>query len=284
MPIHKALFFLFVLLSFTAVKAQQVIPFHLTKHNNIILKTLVNNKDSLHLMFQIAMQDASLSPQRTRNAESIMFTNGISSSNSIKIGKNVYNNISFVDNELTGDEADGKIGNGIFRNKAFKIDYDNNRFLVYDDKEPDLTGYKPVALFEQNGSFFIVADNVINDTQQEVYFVLQSGYSGGLLYSDEFSADQKLDQFLKITHEKTLKNSSNQTLTTKQGILPFLKIGDNVLKNVSAGFFTGEIKRQTVNYLGADILKRFIWIFSADRKTVYIKPSKYFNDAYYDMK
>lgn len=114
--------------------------------------------------------------------------------------------------------------------------------------------------------------------------MLQSGYSGGLLYSDEFSSEQNLDQLLQITHEKTLKNAANQTLTTKQGVLPYLKIGTIVLKNVSAGFFTGEIKRQTVNYLGADILKRFIWIFDADRKTVYIKPSKYFNDAYYELK
>ena len=259
--------------------AQQIIPFHLTEYNNILLKSLVNNKDSLHLMFQIAMQDAAISPQRIRSAENVNFD----SLNTVRIGANEFKDILFSDNELAGYYADGKIGNGLFKGKAFKIDYDNNRFEIYDG-QPDVSEYDPIDLIEQNGSFFILADNVINDTQQAVYFVLQSGYSGGLLYSDEFSSDQNLDQLLQITHEKTLKNASNQTLTTKQGVLPYLKIGTIVLKNVSAGFFTGEIKRQTMNYLGADILKRFIWIFDADRKMVYIKPSKYFNDAYYELK
>ena len=272
--------FVILMMSFTTVvNAQQILPFYLNDHNNILLKTSVNNKDSLHLMFQIAMEDAALSPQRTRTTENVIFD----SLNSVNINNYEFRDIHFSDNELAGIGADGKIGHGIFKGKTFKIDYNNNRFEIY-QKQPNLSEYEPIELIEQNGSYYIVADNVINDTQKEVYFVLQSGYSGGLLYSDEFAANQKLDQFLKITNEKTLKNSSNQTLTTKQGILPFFKIGNIVLKNVSAGFFTGELKRQNVSYLGADVLKRFNWIFAADRKTVYIKPSKYFNDAYYQLK
>lgn len=140
-----------------------------------------------------------------------------------------------------------------------------------------------MPLFAQNGHFSIVADNIIGDQQQEVYFLLQSGYSGGLIYCNEFSDGKDLDKKLKITGEKTLKNSAGRSVTTKQGILPFLKMGDFVLKNVSAGFFVGELKTQTVNYFGADLLRRFNWIFDADRNTVYIKPSKNFNEPYYKI-
>lgn len=279
----KICFFSFLLLSISFVKAQETIPFRITKHNNIIVKTLVNDKDSLDLMFQIAMEDASISPERKRNADHIIFKDEISDGNSIKIGEKSYKNIRFFNNELTGHEADGKIGTGIFKGKTFKIDYDNNQFVIY-DKAPDLKGYQSIPLFSENGQFFIVADNVIEDQQQEVYFLLQSGYSGGLIYSNEFADGKNLDQKLKITGEKTMKNSAGQSVTTKQGILSFMKVGNFILKDVSAGFFVGDLKVQKVNYFGADLLRRFNWIFDADRNKVYIKPSKYFNESYYKMK
>lgn len=279
---HKIFALFSLVFSLSALKAQEIIPFRITKHNNIIVKSLVNDKDSLDLMFQIAMEDASISPTRKRNADHIIFKDEISDGNTIKIGKKSYKNIRFFDNELTGHEADGKIGTGIFKGKIFKIDYDNNRFVIY-DKMPDLKDYQSIPLFSENGQFFIVADNVIDDQQQEVYFLLQSGYSGGLIYSNEFADGKDLDKKLKVTGEKTMKNSAGQSVVTKQGILPFMKVGDFVLKDVSAGFFAGELKTQKRSYFGADLLRRFNWIFDAERNKVYIKPSKYFKEPYYKI-
>ncbi|WP_326983085.1 hypothetical protein VUJ46_00635 [Chryseobacterium sp. MYb264] len=265
----------FILLSFllllsTVLKAQETIPFRLTKHNNIIVKTLVNQKDSLHLMFQIAMEECSVSPERTRKTDHIVFKNEISDGNTVKIGTKEYKNIRFFDNEFTGHESDGKIGTGIFKDQYFKIDYDNSQFVVYNQK-PDLKDYEEIDLLFENGQFFVGADNIIKDKQQEAYFLLQSGYSGGLLYSDQFAEDHHLNENLKIIGEKKVTNSSGKVLYTKQGILPFFKIGNFVLKDVTAAFFTGEIKNQKTNYIAADVMRRFNWIFDADRRKVYIR-------------
>ncbi len=248
---------LLLLLSFlSTIQAQEIIPFRITKHNNIIVKTLVNDKDSLDLMFQIAMEDASISPDRKRNADHIIFKDEISNGNTIKIGKKKYEYIRFFDNELTGHEAEGKIGTGIFKGKIFKIDYDNSRFVVY-DKMPDIKGYQSVPLLLKNEQLFIPARSVIEKQNVEAYFLLQSGYSGGILYSNEFADGKELDKKLKVTGEKTLKNSSGQSIITKNGILPVLKIGNFILKDVSAGFFAGELKIQKSSYFGADLLRRF---------------------------
>ncbi|KQT18025.1 hypothetical protein ASG31_04610 [Chryseobacterium sp. Leaf404] len=272
----------FILISFALFNAQQNIPFRLTKHNNIIVKTLVNDKDSLHLMFQIAMEDASISPERIRKADHIIFKDIISDGNTVKIGQRRYKNIRFYNNELTGHEADGKIGIAIFKDKFFKIDYDRSEFIVY-NKEPDLKGYDAIDLKVENGQYFIPAESIIDLERPKAYFLLQSGYSGGLMYSNQFADDNKLDEKLFITGEKSLKNSAGQTITTKQGILPFLKIGSHSLSHVSVGFFTGDIQNQKTNYLAADVMRRFNWIFDKERKKVYIKPSKYFKKPYYKI-
>lgn len=273
---------LIFLSSLSVFNAQETIPFRMTKYNNLIVKTQVNRKDSLDLMFQIAMEEASISPERIRSAGHIVFKEGISEGNTVSIGKNTYRDIRFFDNELTGHEADGKIGTGIFKGKIFEIDYDNSRFSVYETM-PDLKGYQAVPLICRNGQLFIQAENIIDGKPVAADFLLQSGYSGGIIYSNAFADGKDLGQKLKITGEKTLKNSAGKSITTKNGILPMLKIGSFQLKNVAAGFFTGDLKTQKASYLGADVLKRFNWIFDAERKTVFIKPSKYFTDAYFEI-
>ncbi|KAA0126951.1 hypothetical protein FY557_15240 [Chryseobacterium sp. SN22] len=273
--------FLF-LFSLSVINAQEIIPFRITTYNNLIVKTQVNNKDSLDLMFQIAMEEASISPERKRSADHILFKDGISDGNTVSIGKNTYQDIRFFDGELSGHEADGKIGTGIFKGKIFGIDYDNSRLSIYETM-PDLKEYHSIPLVYRNGQLFIQAENVIDGKPVAADFLLQSGYSGGIIYSNAFADGKDLDQKLKITGEKTLRNSAGKSIVTKNGILPLLNIGSFTLKDVSAGFFTGELKTQKASYLGADVLKRFNWIFDAERKTVYIRPSKYFTDAYFKI-
>lgn len=282
--LKRTVFFILLSSGFFGMKAQQTIPFRITKHNNIIVKTLVNKKDSLDLMFQIAMKDYSLSPERKRKADHIIFNKEeLSDHNTVEIGKITQKNARFFDNQLTGHEADGKIGTGIFEGKAFKIDYDNNQFMMYDTM-PDVNGYQPINIILDHDGFYLAADNVLEgDQQQETYFVLQSGFSGAILYSNKFAEEKHLEKKLKVTGEKTLKNSEGKTLITKQAVLPYFKLGNSVFKDVSVGFFSGELKTQNVSYLGADMLRRFIWIFDTDRKTAYIKPSKYFSEPYYKM-
>lgn len=279
---------LFLLLSagLFSLQAQQKIPFRITKNNNIIVKSLVNKKDSLNLMFQIAMRDCSISPERQRKADHIIFNKEeISDNNTLNIGKLSWKNIRFFNNQLTGHEADGKVGTGIFEGKTFMIDYDNNHFVIYDQtQKPDLKGFQPVKIILNNEGLYISADNVVDgEHQQEGYFVLQSGYSGGILYSNDFAEKYELNKKLKVTGEKTLKNSEGQSLITKQAVLPFFKLEKFVFKDVSVGFFSGELKTQNVSYFGADMLRRFIWIFDADRQIAYIKPSKYYSEPYYKI-
>jgi len=230
--LKKTALFMLLSIGFSGMKAQQTIPFRITKHNNIIVKTLVNKKDSLDLMFQIAMKDYSISPERKRKADHIIFNKEeISDHNTVEIGKIIQKNVRFFDNQLTGHEADGKIGTGIFDGKAFKIDYDNNQFVMY-DKMPDLKEYQPLNIILDHDRFYLAGDNIIDgNQQQEAYFVLQSGFSGAILYSNEFAEEKHLDKKLKVTGEKTLKNSEGKTLTTKQAILPYFKLGKSVCKD-----------------------------------------------------
>lgn len=270
------LFFILSNLSF----AQETIPFRLTKHNNIILKTVVNEKDSLDLMFQISMNDAAISPNRKNSVSSIEFQNEISRNNSIQIGNLKRENILFYDNEYSGHESDGKIGKSIFQNQLFAIDYDNSQFIIYQTL-PDLEDYIELPLFVDQKFFFVLADNVFEDQQNEMYFLLQSGFSGAIMYSNDMAEKHQLAKILTITNEQEFQDSHGNKATSKQGILPYLKFNHIVFKNLPIGFFEGNARVQSYNYFGADLMKRFNWIFDVENEKVYIKSSKYMEDQYY---
>lgn len=156
-------------------------------------------------MFQITMKDASLSSDRIRKAEHIVFDKeGVSEGNRVQVGDVKWDNIVFIDNELSGQESDGKIGTSMFNNKTFKIDYNNSQFIIYDEM-PDTTGFRPIPLTCKNEAMFNDLISIIDGRDYKHPFYLQSGYPGGLLYNNQFLDNNKIDEKLKVTNEKVLK-------------------------------------------------------------------------------
>jgi hypothetical protein len=110
--------------------------------------------------------------------------------------------------------------------------------------------------------------------------LIHSGYAGAVLFDDAFAAENGLTKKLQVIGEKDLKDSYGHTLKTKKAILPVLKIGNDTLQNVPAGFFEGAIGRQKVSVIGGDVLKRFNIIIDAQREYIYLKANELKNSSY----
>lgn len=276
--------FIFAILC-TQVNAQQVVPFKLNGANNILVTGVLNEKDTLALMFQIAMNEASLSPDRGTKAQDLIFDHsvfpeGVSVNNRIQIGEIHLDSMIVFNNEHTGPTAEGKIGLDLFQGQVFEIDYDQQLLKTHLEL-PDTSTYQAIPLNVRNGQLFLTLDLQINHINMQDQFLLQSGYAGGLLFSNRFADEHQMDKNIEVYAEKKLMNSAGQTMITKQGILSEFHLNDISMVNMSAGVFIGEIKMQRVGYFGADLLRRFNWIFSQDRRTAYIKKSKYFDAPAY---
>ena len=67
-------------------------------------------------MFQIAMKDYAISPDGKQKAAHIIFNKEeLSENNTLRSEKIIQGKCTFFDNQLTGHEADGKIGTGILK-------------------------------------------------------------------------------------------------------------------------------------------------------------------------
>lgn len=279
-----ALTFIGIFLSLNTT-AQEIIPFRLNKHNNIIVQAVINKQDTVDLMFQLAMREASLSPIRTKKVESVKFDTrefpeGLSKINSIEVAKTVVDSIWIWDNEYTGYEADGKIGTQLMQGKIFKMDYDKLQFELY-DALPSTKEYTELPFKTKAGQMFIQIQSVIDQEQLTGDFLLQSGFSGAILYNNDFSDKNNLESRLKILKTTSMKNSAGQVLNNLICVFPKISIAQETFLDVPVNIFTGEFKNQPTSYIGADLIHRFNWIFDIKQGVAYIQKNKYFKDQYY---
>ena len=283
--------------SFRSGKAYSI-AFTLTEYNNISVPAILNNTDTVNLMFHTAASSVTLTEESIKKIKSIRFsettdsikswggqsnTSRTSLHNSIKIGDLTWEDVSIFENVYSGQYTDGKFGPDLFKGRVIEIDFDKSVITLHDDLPVKSKQYEKVGLTIQDDLLFLNADCSIEGNNFKHKYLIHSGYSGAILFDDKFAAENLLAERLQITGEKSLKDSYGNILKTKQAVLPQFNIQKLILKNVPSGFFEGAIGRQKMSILGGDVLKRFNLIIDAKREFIYLKPNKWIYSDYRKM-
>ncbi|MEO0723392.1 MAG: hypothetical protein AAFZ63_02545 [Bacteroidota bacterium] len=272
----------------TAVESQpDTIAVVLTEHNNVALKAIVNETDTLTLMLHTAVNDVSLTKAATAGLRSIKFSSAdsveswggtsesrYSEGNSLKIGEFNWEDVGIWESEHSGHDTDGKFGLNLFAGKIVELNFEEE-YLVIHASLPELSdSYKRVPVINKNGLIFIEGEcgfDIDVDTNE---FLIHSGYSGSLLLDDDFVARNSVGEKVETISESTLKDSYGNELKTINAMLPTFRLGEIEFSNVPVGFFAGSINRQKMSVLGGEILKRFNIIFDLEQSDIYLRANR----------
>ncbi len=273
------------LLCYTTGQAQQIIPFKMNGHYNMVVEGIINEKDTVTLMVQLSMREASLTPNRTHAVESVVFDTtdfpeGLSKGNRIQVGETVIEPIWIWDKEYTGQGAEGKIGTQLFGDQIVKINYDQSQFELYNSL-PDTTGFIRLPLIERKGQLFVEVVSQVGAKEIKTQVLLQSGFSGALLFNNHLADTYQLAEVLPQLEEKIMLNSAGQKLRSLVCEIPAITVGGIRFETVPVQVFTGEIKNQATSYMGADLIHRFNWIIDKKAGYTYIQKNTNFEDPYY---
>lgn len=288
------IFFFFI--SATAI-AQQKIPFKLTDYNNLSIKSILNKRDTVNLMFHTAANAVTLTEEALLKISSLKFertdsvkswggndnTSRFSKSNLIEIGSNKWENVPIWENKNSGQQTDGKFGLDFFEGKTIELDFEKNSLLVHQALPNKTKRYQKLKISFEDEMMFVTGTIKIGSNSYKNKFLIHSGYAGAVLLDDQFVAKNKLADQLIITDEKQLKDSFGNVLKTKKAILPSFALTNVTLKNVSVGFFEGAIGRQKYSILGGDVLKRFNIVIDNKREFIYLKSNKFSNSPYLNI-
>ena len=279
-------------------KQNYSVSFYLTPYNNIVIKALINDRDTVNLMLHTAAEDITLTEDALVKLKTIKFNGTVDSvkswgggsnssdfskKNTLRMGDMNWDSITIWKDKNSGQQTDGKFGLNLFENKILELDFDKNLLAVETKMPRRIKKYHRFQLLIKNDGMFIKAvcqtgkDSFVN------YFLIHSGYAGDILLDDRFVSDNKIEQQINITGEKKLQDAYGNVLVTKKGILPLLKIGRLQLADIPVGFFEGAIGRQKISMVGADILKRFNWVIDAKREYIYLKPNLLFKTNFINI-
>lgn len=294
-----SLFFYLFFLSFiaNAQNPQNEIPFRLTKFNNIVLPVILNNKDTLQLMFHTGSDYNSIIEKSLPKFKTIELNDTIkdvtswagysdqamSFNNLIILGKKKFKKTPIFIDQQSGHETDGKIGMKYFENKYLEIDFDSNKLKVYDEMPESITTFQKLKSRYENQSLFFEAFPMIENLPIQSEFMFHTGYSGAIIFSDEYVRNNQLLEKIKPTGQTKFSDAAGNEIISKTAILNQLKINTIKFKNVPISYFDSQVKIQYINIFGGDLIKRFNWIFSPDFKTIYFKPNSHFYDSYYQL-
>lgn len=297
MKTFKIILFLTFISLTTFAQQKTVIPFTLTEYNNLSIKAVLNQKDTVNLMFHTAANAVTLTEEALRKITSLKFNrtdsvkswggndniSRFSKSNTLQIGSLKWTNVPIWENKNSSQHTEGKFGLDLFEQKIVELNFDKNVLIIHQELPQKIKSYQKLKLNFENEMMFIEANSTNGKNSYTNKFLIHSGYAGAVLYDDKFIAENKIAQQLSITDEKQLKDSFGNILKTKKAILPTFAIGNIKLNNVSVGFFEGAIGRQKMSIIGGDILKRLNIIIDAKREFIYLKPSKLKNFAYLNV-
>lgn len=288
-----------LLLSFhVASYAQEkpiVIPFELTKYNNLSVPVVLNNKDTVHLMFHTAASSVTLTEEGVKKLNSLQFsrtdtvkswggggnTSRFSPGNTLQLGGLTREQVPIWEDKYSGHFTDGKFGLELFKDKVIEIDFDKKQIVLHNSLPAKAKRYTKLPAKFDNDLLFVQATcNTGHDTVSN-RFLIHSGYSGGVLFDDKFAADNKLNEHLQIIATQEMKDAFGNVLKTRKAVLPGFTIGKTTLLNAPASFFEGALGRQKMSFIGGDIIKRFNIIIDAQRTSVYLRPNKGRKSAYF---
>ena len=166
-----------------------VIPFKLSKHNNIIVEAILNTTDTINLMVHTAANSASVIKSTSARLKSLKWNNELTESsswggkgtsryskaNTLEIGSMVFDSLSIWENENSGPDTDGKFGLNFFDDYVVEINFDESLIKLHHIL-PNTNGYLKINLDNRDGLLLIKGKSRIDSSVYDNPFLLHSGY------------------------------------------------------------------------------------------------------------
>ena len=259
----------------------------LTEHNNIAVQAIVNEVDTLTLMLHTAVNDVSLTKEATTEMSSMKFSSAdavkswggtsesrYSPSNYLELGEFSWDNVGIWESKHSGHHTDGKFGLNLFADQVVELNFEQKYMVIHTELPETIDNYQQVPIINENGLMFIEGECLFDDAGYPNKFLIHSGYSGALLFDDEFVARHKIGEKVETISESILKDSYGNELKTINALLPAFHLGGVEFSDVPIGFFEGAINRQKISVLGGELLKRFNIIFDLASSEVYLQSNQ----------
>jgi hypothetical protein len=290
----KTLILLFFFLA-TISNAQEVIPFKLGDDNRIYIKGLINQSDTLNLVFDLGANITVINKTKmeAKNVnikfDTLVFNGGgngaskesKSFNNLVTIGKQVYTGkdvlgISYPESEI----LDGLIGWNFFEDKIVEIDFESKELLISDNLPDYYVRYSKTKLKFISGLPYIKTILSKGKKKVKIWSMLDSGYNSTLkVYYNTVIENKPLSEY-QIIGESTGFGTDGTVVKSDYVLIPRIEIGGFEIYNMPADLVKTKVDSNIPALFGGNLLKRFHIILDFKNKEVYLMPNRNINSEF----
>jgi len=268
------------------VLTSDTLPFLLTKDNNILIQTVMNQTDTLNMMFHTALSSVSITEEAAKKMRSISLdqssvgnswggsgTSRYSTNNSFQVGDFTFENQTIWENKNSGPQSDGKFGPYIFGEKVLELDFENNRLIIHSTLPKIDDSYRKTSLIFDQDHMYLNLELLLDGDTLKHKALIHSGYASNLLLDGDFSAKHNLSKRLALESSIELKDSYDNSVFTQSAKIKQVRILNANFDSLLVNFFEGTIGNETKSVVGSNVLKRFNLIFDLQTATLFYKPN-----------
>lgn len=257
-------------------------PFVLTEFNNIALKVVMDEKDTLDLKFDSGAGDFLLTNDLINNQLHLKNLDN----HTFRMGSLRWERQRIYPVELSGQGTVGRFGWNIFDGRVVEIDYDHLRFIVHSRAPKIGKGYAKFDIEYTNGLFCIQGALQIKGRQFPNRFLFDNGYQRTIMLDEMLMREQRYPKdSLEVIKKVIMKNGQGKEIPVLTVNNERLNLGQYSLTNIPVQLLSsGNPARFKTHILGNEVLKRFNTILDFQKNIVYLKPNRLYDVPYAEQK
>ncbi len=258
------------------------IPFLLTMYNNLVLKVVLDNKDTLNLKFDSGTTDFLLTNDVIKNKLHLDNLND----HAFQIGSQKWEKQSIIAVELSGQGTQGRFGWNLFDGKIVEIDYDRSLFIIHSKLLQINKSYENFTIEYIDGRLCLVAELQIKNKTYKNRFLFDTGYQRTIMLDNELMEEQNYPKdSLKVLKKVIMHNGQGKEIPVLIVNNEKLNLGKFTLKNIPVQLLsTNNPANFKTHILGNEVLKRFNTIIDFQKNMIYLKPDNLIDIVYFDLK
>jgi hypothetical protein len=268
------------------------IPFSMGRDGRIYIEGAINGSPPLRFFFDNGADNTIVFPTAFKKGLKLPFddaivnrgtgveTRSVSNHAHLQVSDLNWDNecVMYVNKQL-GDNADGTIGYDVFEDQSVEIDFDR-MIMVIRHKYSPAPSFRPFKMILHGGEVpWIAATLRVGQAQIRKSFLFDMGATGCLFINKDSAVEYHFYDTLKVVGAGERSGAGANTLKTETAILPELRLGPYLLRDVPINLALAHSDDNTEE-LGMDILQRFNIILDFPTDTIYLKPNHLFSSAY----
>ena len=263
----------------------RVIPFTM-RGNRIYFRGRINGSQELNIQFDLGAGASVLNYQSAGKIAMVFDKQGTlqnshgrnvvrhSTKNTVEIGSWRWEGIDFYETRNMGSYEDAIVGNYLFLDHVYEIDYDKQQIVVHDELPAMEAGYNKLNMLLDNGVRpAIEAEFVFEGCRAKDWFLFDTGHDGIGIVGSGFSTG--MDNHNRFTRLLSFGDSAIAFLPKL--VINEREFTDGIVRLEQPGH--GPSRYRFGGLLGNRVLKKFNAIVNNHQGEMYLKPNRFVSES-----